>query len=127
MRHFVTLAAVALGLAVALPAVPATASAAEASTLTVTDLRCRDVDGGGPYYNNTECFASTSGGAGGNTYDWHVIVNYQEDGPNSSYIQGVCTDSYDVTITVRDASGDTASMSGSFFCEAKSPGGGLEP
>lgn len=99
------------------------------SALTVTSLYCEDVGGGGPYYNVTNCYATTSGGAGGNTYDWDVIVNYQADGPNSSFIEGVCTDSYHVTLVVRDAAGATATASGSFVCYAKSPGGGggLEP
>lgn len=98
------------------------------SALTVTSLICYDVGGGGVRYNETQCFAETSGGAGGNTYTWDVIVNHQGDGPNSSYIEGVCSDSYPVSITVQDVAGATAYASGTFQCYAKSTGdGGLEP
>lgn len=124
MRHIFTLAAAALGLAAAIPAARSTATAADAATLTVTDIECYDVGGGGLYYNITNCWGSTSGGVGGNTYDWDVIVNYQEDYANGSYIEGVCTDSYPVTLTVRDASGATASRFEEFVCYAKSTGGG---
>ena len=97
------------------------------SALTVTSLACYDVGGGGYAYNETQCYAQTSGGAGGNTYDWDVIVRYQADGPNSSYIEGVCTDSYPVSLTVRDAAGATATASGTFVCYAKRTGGGIDP
>lgn len=80
--------------------------------------------GGGVYYNITECEAYTSGGAGGNTYDWDVIVNYQYDTANSSYMQGVCTDrNYVVNLNVRDAWGATATRSGTFRCYALTDGG----
>jgi hypothetical protein len=128
MKLFSTLAAGALALAVALPAARSTADAsAGASTLTITSLQCYDVGGSGIYYNETECYATTSGGAGGNTYDWGVIVNDQSDGANSSYIQGVCTNRYPVTLTVHDQSGATATRSKTFVCYANSTGGGLEP
>lgn len=136
MRNVFNLAVAALTLALAAcgdsPTQPQPARGPALSTssaLIVTGLSCYDVGGGGIYYNVTECYASTSGGAGGNTYDWDVIVNEQSDGANSSYIQGVCTDSYPVSITVRDAAGATATASGTFVCYAKSPGGGsgLEP
>jgi hypothetical protein len=134
MRHRFTLSIATLALALAgcgdSPTQPQAARGPAfntSSALTVTSLSCYDVGGGGPYYNNTECYAQTSGGAGGNTYDWDVIVRYQADGPNSSYIQGVCTDSYPVSLTVRDAAGATAIASGNFACYAKSGGGGLEP
>lgn len=98
------------------------------STLSVTGLSCFDVGGGGVYYNNTQCSGTTSGGVGGNTYNWDVIVNYQEDYENGSYIEGVCTDSYPVTFTVTDAAGNTASLFQEFACYASSTGGGgLEP
>jgi hypothetical protein len=133
--HILAFAALALGLAACgdsptQPEVsrqPGAPALSTRSALTVTSLYCEDVGGGGVYYNETFCYAETSGGAGGNTYDWNVIVNYQVDSANSSYIEGVCTGSYPVTITVRDASGATASKSGTFVCYAKSTGGGLEP
>jgi hypothetical protein len=128
MRFYSTLAASALALAFALPAARSTATvASNASVLSITSLQCYDVGGGGPAYNQTQCYATTSGGAGGNTYSWHVIVNYQADGPNSSYIEGVCTDVYDVTLTVIDASRATTTRNGRFPCYATSSGGGLEP
>lgn len=128
MKLFSTLAAGALALAVALPAARSTAEAsAGAGTLTITSLECWDVGGGGYYYNETQCYAETSGGAGGNTYDWDVIVNYQADGANRSFIEGVCTDSYPVSLTVTDRNGATATYGDTFVCYAKSSGGGLEP
>ena len=136
MRHISIMSVAALALALAgcgdSPTQPQPAGAPAlntSSSLAVTSLFCEDVGGGGPYYNVTNCYATTSGGAGGNTYDWDVIVNYQADGPSSSFIEGVCTDSYPVSITVRDAAGATATAHGTFPCYAKSPGGGggLEP
>ena len=97
------------------------------AALTVTSLSCQDTGGGGYYYNNTVCTAKVSGGAGGYTYDWDVIVTSQTDYAYGSSITGVCTDSYPVTFTVTDAAGATASKSDTFFCSAKSTGGGIEP
>lgn len=132
MTHLFTLATAALTLALSaggdLPTrLDATAPrAVVASTLTVTSLQCYDVGGGGKYYNNTECYASASGGTGAYTWEWDVIVTSGNE--NSPYISGVCTDSYPVTVTVRDSSGATASLSRTFVCYAKSTGGGgLEP
>lgn len=127
MRKILTLAAATLALAAALTVGRSTADAATANTLTITQMDCWDVGGGGLYYNETQCYAETSGGAGGNVYDWDVIVNYQEDTANSSYIEGVCTDSYPVTLTVTDASGATTSRFEEFVCYATSDGGGIEP
>lgn len=127
MRLFSTLSAGVLALALALPAARTVATAPASSTLTITSMQCYDVGGGGIYYNLTQCYATTSGGAGGNSYDWDVIVNYQQDGSNSSYIEGVCTDSYPVTLTVRDQLGAVAQYSETFVCYAKSTGGGIEP
>lgn len=101
------------------------AAAAAQSVLAVSSLQCYDVGGGGYAYNITNCWASASGGTPGYTFTWDVIVNYQNS--NGSYIEGVCTDSYPVTVTVRDAAGATATQSATFVCYAKSTGGGLEP
>jgi hypothetical protein len=101
--------------------------ATTSSVLTVTGLYCADEGGGGTYYNLTSCMASASGGTGGYTWSWNVIVTHQSDGGSNSYIEGVCTDSYPVTVTVRDGAGATASLSNTFPCYAKSSGGGIEP
>lgn len=134
MRHFLTLAAGALALALSAcgdaPLQPEPSAAARSvtasSTLTVTSLHCEDTGGGGTYYNETFCYAEVSGGTGGNSYHWDVIVTSQSDGPNYSSITGVCTDSYPVTFTVTDSSGATASASGTFVCYASSTGDGGE-
>lgn len=134
MRHLTTLAAGVLALALAAcgeaPLQPEPPAAAHdftaSSTLTVTSLSCEDVGGGGLYYNETYCRGEVSGGTGGNTYHWDVIVNSQTDGPDYSVISGVCTDSYPVTFTVTDSSGATASRSDTFVCYATSDGDGGE-
>ncbi|HEX2188165.1 MAG TPA: hypothetical protein VHG51_04670 [Longimicrobiaceae bacterium] len=144
MRKIFTVPAVILALALAAcgdmpmqpePAGPAAArapvagpgDATAASALTVSSLQCYDLGGGGIYYNLTSCSAWASGGTPGYTFTWDVIVTSED--PNSSYIEGVCTDSYPVTVTVRDAAGAVASKSETFDCYAKSPGNGsgLEP
>ena len=126
MTHLFTLATAALTLAFSAGGDLPTRLDATAGTLTVTSLQCYDVGGGGQYYNYTECFASASGGTGAYTWEWDVIVTSGDE--NSPHISGVCTDSYPVTVTVRDSSGATASLSKTFRCYAKSTGGGgLEP
>lgn len=129
MKRITTLAAGVLALAAAIPAARSTATAAEAGALTITSFQCWDMGGGGIYYNNTECEATTSGGAGSTTFDWDVIVNYRYDMPTSSHIWGVCTDSYPVTLTVTDANGATATASETFECAARGygSGGGIDP
>ncbi|MEW5928176.1 MAG: hypothetical protein AB1941_11875 [Gemmatimonadota bacterium] len=103
--------------------------ATASSVLTITNLYCLDVGGGGTYYNNTQCQASASGGTGSYAWNWDVIVNYQSDSGSSSYIQGVCTDSYPVSVRVTDSAGATATASQTFPCYASSTpiwGGGPE-
>lgn len=133
MRHFPTAAAGMLALALSAcgdaplqPEPSPTRSVTASSTLTITSLYCEDVGGGGTYYNETYCEAYASGGTGGTTWDWDVIVTSQFEADDYSYITGVCTDSYPVTVTARDSSGATASMSGTFRCYASSSGGGGE-
>jgi hypothetical protein len=129
MKLFSMLAAGALALAAAIPAARSTATAAEVNVLTITSFQCWDMGGGGVYYNNTECEATTSGGAGTVSFDWDVIVNYRYDTSNYSHIWGVCTDSYPVTLTVTDANGATATAFEEFACSARGygSGGGIDP
>jgi hypothetical protein len=134
MRSFLTLAAGALTLALAAcgdmstepqASSPTTPRLTTTSTLTVTSLQCYDLGGGGSHYNETECYASASGGTGYYTWSWDVIVTSGDE--NSPYITGVCTDPYyRVTVTVTDSSGATASLSKSFPCYALSDSG-IEP
>lgn len=129
MKLFSTLAVGALALAAALPMTRSAAPAADASTLAITSMQCWDLGGGGPYYNYTECQATASGGSGTLTFDWDVIVNYQYDTSNSSYMHGVCTDSYPVTLTVTDGAGGRVSQSEVYECAARGFGsdGGIDP
>jgi xanthine/CO dehydrogenase XdhC/CoxF family maturation factor len=120
MSLFSTLTAGALALAAAVPVARPAADAAPGTqtALALTNLFCEDVGGGGLHYNVTNCSVTASGGAGGNTYDWNVIVNYREDDDTGSYIEGVCSGSYHVSVTVHDAVGASATRSGTFICYA---------
>lgn len=87
-------------------------------TLHVTNLWCEDTGGGGTYYTTTACVGQVSGGTGGNTFNWNVIQTYREDGPETSYIEGVCNRGTYLTVTfsVTDSSGATAQASTTFRC-----------
>ncbi|HEX6748879.1 MAG TPA: hypothetical protein VF092_16390 [Longimicrobium sp.] len=87
-------------------------------TLHVTNLFCEDTGPSGGSYHTTACSGEVSGGTGGNTFNWNVIQTYREDGPESSYIEGVCSPGtyLTVTFTVTDSSGATAQARYTFRC-----------
>lgn len=99
------------------------AQPAHAATLTITDLYCEGI-GSGRYF----CTSTVSGGAGGNTYTWTrkqigsiATATFTTSGSNTG-VRGCSSGySYDITLTVRDSAGATASANSSFYCYRIAP------